>query len=118
VGYLPHAPQPDPIATRLCVHVDPVVRDLGRRVIAASAPGRARVARAVAALGEGWLEAPAERVARALESDAADPTPRHLELELCTGRLAGGPWARWVRRSHEPVERPVMSLAAAERIIR
>lgn len=118
LGYLPSSPQHDPIATRLCVPIPMIVRDAGVRLIADTTPGRARISAVVRSMGEAWVEASADRIARKAREYGTDPTPQQLELELCTGRLASGAWGSWIRGADEGPERPVLSLPAAHRILK
>jgi hypothetical protein len=64
IGYLPHAPQADPIAKPVCVSVPPVVRDLLVRCIPDSPDRLAMLRRA---LGQRVLTAGAAEVAGALD---------------------------------------------------
>jgi hypothetical protein len=118
LGYVPVAPQRDPIGTELCIAVEPIVRDCGLRCVPDS-PGRtARLALALRQLGDKWLRASAGDVVRILDDAPFDDTPQRLTLELCSGRLAGGRWGAWLRGSPEPVERPVLTLPMAYRVLR
>ncbi len=118
VAYLPHQPQQDPIGTRLCVRVDESVRDAGCRATADSQTNTARLIELVTRVGDAWIDTPAASVARGLAEAVPDLAPRHIEMELCTGRLGGGPWTTWQRGSQEPVEREVMTLPLAHSILR
>ncbi|MEQ8769057.1 MAG: DUF115 domain-containing protein [Phycisphaerales bacterium] len=118
VAYLPHQPQQDPIGTRLCVLIDERVRDAGVRAAADSQANVARLVEFVTRVGDAWIDAPAATIARGIAESAADFAPRHVEMELCTGRLGGGPWTTWQRGSQEPIEREVMTLPLAHSILR
>lgn len=118
VAYLPHAPQPDPIGTRLCVRIDEGVRDAGARCTADTEHARERVRSFAESAGDGWIDASAAHIARTLGGARSEQLPRHIELELCTGRLGGGAWTKWRRGASEPVERPVMTLPLAHTILR
>jgi hypothetical protein len=86
LGYIPIAPQGDPIAKPACVQPDPAVRDVLRRCIADSASRRAWIAAALETLGARALTAPAPEVARALSAalrDRPELAPvEHLKVEL------------------------------------
>lgn len=118
LGYVPVRPQADPIATPLCVKVDPSVRDLGLRVIADAAPGRALVSAAMERLGERALDAGAPEVAAALAGVKPFRGARTLVLELCPGRLASGPFGAWKRGGPIPGDRAPVDPNAAYRLIR
>lgn len=123
LGYIPIAPVADPIAKSFCVPVPLGVRDLGRRVIADTPEGFGLVSGAVATLGAGWLEADAGAVAGTIERVAAgaeEVGPRHVTLELNTGRLASGLWAHWLRGTalgEEGPERAAIDLSLALRVV-
>lgn len=120
LGYLPVSPQADPIATPLCVRVEPEVRDLGLRVLADAAPGRALVAAALdrLALTDDAEASDALRTVRALVEAKAWKSPRTLVLELCPGRLASGPFGGWKRGGPVPHERGMLDLKSAHDLIR
>ncbi|MEL6740285.1 MAG: 6-hydroxymethylpterin diphosphokinase MptE-like protein, partial [Planctomycetota bacterium] len=109
LGYLPTTPQSDPIASTMCVRVDPAVRDLGVRCVEDAAPGL---------LDEIDASDDAPTIARKLRGRAAAGLPRELMLEVCTGRLGGGAWGRWLRGGDEPVERTPLTMALAHRVLR
>ncbi|MFT5422880.1 MAG: hypothetical protein ACI89L_000649 [Phycisphaerales bacterium] len=112
LAYIPSAPAGDPIATHACVAVDPIVRDCGRRGIADSSPGIARVAAVLGSIGANWIEADATRIADELRrADHGGTVPQRLELEACTGRLSGALVV-------EPAERPVLTMRNANRVLR
>ncbi|MEM1186038.1 MAG: 6-hydroxymethylpterin diphosphokinase MptE-like protein [Planctomycetota bacterium] len=117
LGYIPVAPVADPIGKGFCLTIPPIARDLGRRVVADTDEGRELIKATIESLGPDWLNADIERVATAAEFSASEPTfPRHLTLELCTGRLASGIWGHW-RRGADDVERRPIDLALALRTI-
>ncbi len=118
LGYVPVRPQADPIATPLCVRVDPCVRDLGLRAIADSTPGRTLVAGAMERLGDRAGDASAAQAARALENARPFRSARTLVLELCPGRLASGDFGAWKRGGPIPGDRWPIDLRAAHRLIR
>lgn len=122
LAYLPVGPQADPIAKAFCVTVPPSVRDAGRRFVGDTPAGRALVGKVRTALGERLAEADAAAVAGAVGSRLAE-SPRQMELELCTGRLAGGLFGQWLRSvaggeaGPDASEGPVMATADAVRLI-
>ncbi|MFI4873204.1 MAG: motility associated factor glycosyltransferase family protein [Phycisphaerales bacterium JB061] len=81
LGYLPVQPSNDPIAGTGCIHVPPIVRDLGERVTLDSRTRRELVTRALK--GQEVLTLSAEEIAGAIaQSDATTDAPEHLTLEL------------------------------------
>lgn len=118
LGYIPLAPMPDPIARPICVTTEPAVRDAQYRFIPDSRVRRAALARALAS-----IEAPecgAVRIAAAVaqhQRTSPPSSPQELVLELCTGRRTSGPRGQWLRGSLDAIERPVMSLAVASRLL-
>ncbi|MEX0876424.1 MAG: 6-hydroxymethylpterin diphosphokinase MptE-like protein [Phycisphaerales bacterium] len=120
VGYIPVAPQSDPIVKGVCVQIDPALRDAGVRVVA-DTPARIGAMRdAYGQLGSGADAASAACVSAFVETYArySKLCPRTLVMETCTGRLAGGEWGVWKRGSIEPVERPVLSMKDAHAMLR
>jgi hypothetical protein len=121
VGFVPTVPQADPIAREFCRGIPTAVRDCGERVIADTPSMRARVASVIARLGSGWVDADSERVIALLAaSKRGGGAVRDVTLELCTGRLGGGVWARRVRGAWggEDADRGVMTPELAERLLR
>ncbi len=118
LGYVPVRPQADPIATLLCVKVDPCVRDLGLRAVADSAPGRALVAHAMERLGDRTADASATEAAHALGTAKPFRSARTLILELCPGRLASADFGAWKRGGPIPGDRAPIDLKAAHKLIR
>lgn len=122
LAYLPVGPQADPIAKAFCVTVPPAVRDAGRRFVGDTPAGRALVENVRTALGDRLGTADAATVAGAAGSRLAE-APRQMELELCTGRLAGGLFGQWLRSvaggeaGPDASEGPVMATADAVRLI-
>ncbi|USN99896.1 MAG: DUF115 domain-containing protein [Phycisphaeraceae bacterium] len=115
LSYLPVAPQADPIAKAFCVPLPHAVRDAGRRFIPDTLEGEALIEGVLEALGDRWISADAGTIVAA--SPAPTPeAPRHLELELCTGRLTSGLFGQWLRGAGG-AERPVLAVDAASRII-
>lgn len=115
LSYLPVAPQADPIAKAFCAPVDHLVRDAGRRYVPDTPEGGAFVAGVLDVLGDGLASADAGRVVSASRGRTPE-APRHLELEICTGRLAGGLFGQWLRGS-DAAERPVLAADAATRVL-
>ena len=121
LGYVPVSPQSDPITRPSCVTTPPVVRDAQFRFIPDASPRRSALLRAAAALGEAGLDVPAEELCRVIcdqQRAVLSPAPQELMLELCSGRRTGGLRAVWMDGAVEAVERPVMSLVAADRLLR
>lgn len=121
LSYVPKGPQSDPIASPLCVGIDPRVRDAGVRVVADSSARRRAIAEVYETLGERADSAdPVEIVdvyARSL-ARAQRRGPGRLILELCTGRLSSGYWGRVHHRAMELDERPNITLASARDVLR
>jgi hypothetical protein len=121
LGYIPIAPQMDPIGRPMCVAVPAAVRNLLRRCIPDSGPLRAELARALTPLGESVMSAAAVTIAGVLaEGRTAGALPQHLAMELCTGRRTSGLRARWELGAAgvEAVERTVMVPGLADKILR
>lgn len=76
LGYLPAAPQADPIAKPACISVSAGIRDLGLRLIADGDEFYERVMPRLARGAEALVDMEGEEVARALQSQ---PVPRHLQ---------------------------------------
>jgi hypothetical protein len=120
LGYAPMAPASDPIALPVCIKTSAAVRDAQFRFIPDSEPRRAALVRALAPLGADVLGAVAERIVGSiLPMQLAPPEgpPQELLMELCTGRRTSGARSRWVRGAADPIERRVMPLELAERIL-
>lgn len=119
LSYIPAAPQSDPIVKAMCVQIDPALRDAGVRVIA-DTPARVWAMRqAYASLGDAVDAGALACVGAFVEAyrRAGRVCPRTVVLETCTGRLLGGDWGLWKRRSVELAERPVLSLGDAHRVL-
>ncbi|MCA9271886.1 MAG: motility associated factor glycosyltransferase family protein [Phycisphaerales bacterium] len=81
LGYLPVQPSSDPIAGTGCIHVPPIVRDLGERVTLDSCTRRELVSRAIRDCDA--LKLSAEGIAKAISKATYTPSaPEHLTLEL------------------------------------
>jgi hypothetical protein len=70
LGYIPIAPQADPIAKGVCVRVDPALRDVGWAMRAGGRASRGIMERVLARVGE---HASTLELARAWRAAAADP---------------------------------------------
>ncbi len=119
--YLPPAPRHDPITSGHCVAVPDAFRDALVRCIPDSAARRRAIAEAMLDVdGDASVANSLELVALLGEQHRryAGPTPRHLMLELCTGRRAGGRRAMWIAGSDEPAERLPIDPALAARLVR
>lgn len=94
LGYIPVAPQGDPIASPLCVGIDPFVRDAGVRVVADSTTRVQAMAAAYQGLGDSAMTAGASVLIRAFTNELAkrQAAPSRIELELTTSRAAQGIW--------------------------
>jgi len=120
VGYVPVAPQLDPIGKAFCVGISPLVRDLGVRCIPDSEPRRKLLEAALAPLGPRFLEAGADELAALIAArnlGHAPALPQQVTIELCTGRLTSGRRSEWTRGFGEMIERPLMTQALLERIL-
>jgi hypothetical protein len=121
LSYVPRGPQSDPIASPLCVGIDPRVRDASVRVIADSNARRRAFAEVYESLGDRVHTARAVEIVDEYDR-AISRTQRHgpgrLVLELCTGRLTSGFWGRAHHRAMELDERPNITLASARDAIR
>ncbi len=113
VGYLPIAPQGDPIAKPVCVQTPVALRSLGVRAIPDSEARRKQIGAALAPLGEVALDIGLDELTLALShlSMSTPELPANITLELCSGRLLGGAWGAQLRGSAEPVEREMLSIA-------
>jgi hypothetical protein len=120
LGYVPVAPQLDPIGKSVCVGIPPAVRDLNLRCIPDAEPRRRLLEGAMSALGTRILEAGAAEIAALLAARAmghAPSLPQQLTIELCTGRLTSGRRSEWSRGFGEMIERPLMTGSLLERIL-
>ncbi len=119
VGYLPIAPQGDPIAKPVCVQIPAPLRSLGVRAIPDSDARRRHIAAALAPFGGGALDVGLDELTRALAvlPLATPELPEHVTLELCSGRLLGGEWGAQLRGSAEPIEREMLPIAAIHTLL-
>ncbi|MDF1809650.1 MAG: DUF115 domain-containing protein [Phycisphaerales bacterium] len=118
VGYVPIAPQFDPIGKGVCIEIDHELRDAGVRVIADSTIRCAAMKDAYDNLNSDHNTHQADSLICVRAYCIAHRKlnricPRTVVLETCTGRLASGDWGIWKRNSIEPIERPVLSIADA-----
>ena len=118
LGYLPIAPQADPIVKPCCVTVPPIVRDVCFRCIPDSGP---RVRTLVRAIGSLECDEPsAEQIASVLSERELAGTaslPQLVTIELCTGRRTGGSRSQWWWNRGEAPERSPMDPAMAQRVL-
>jgi len=97
LGYIPIGPQGDPIASPLCIGVDPVVRDAGVRVVADSTIRVQAMAAAYSGLGEFAMTADSSVLIKAFANELntrQQTAPVRIEIELTTKRNAAGLWAK------------------------
>jgi hypothetical protein len=119
LGYIPIAPQSDPIAKTCCIPVDPLLRDLPGRAILDLPASRHALLPILASLGADATRASTTDLVRALAErfEVAPAGPQHLTLELCTGRLTSGLRNAWLRGRDDVAERPPIQTHAALSII-
>lgn len=97
LSYIPIGPQGDPIASPLCVDVDPLLRDAGVRVIADSTTRFQAMAAAYRGLGELAMTADSTILIKAFANELNARqlnAPSRIELELTTQRHATGLWGK------------------------
>lgn len=121
IGYIPVAPQADPIAKTMCVQIDPALRDAGVRAIVDTHDRVCALSKVFEQLETDPLHADSalclERFASAIEKQ--DRTaPAEIHLELCTGRLSNGPFGQWKRGGIDAGERSVLTLARAHTLLK
>ncbi len=121
VGYIPIAPQSDPVAKTMCVQIKPALRDAGVRAIPDSASRFGALKKAYERTGEDPIDGDSSilltEFAR-VDAKRDRQFPSTVHLEICTGRLSNGPWGRWKRSTNDSCERPVLSIANAHRLLR
>lgn len=122
LGYVPVAPQSDPIAKGFCVPVSPAIRDAGVRFIPDARPRRRAIRKIVEHLGADWADATAGEIVRAWAEVVPDgvEVPQQITLELCGGRIGGGLWAQRLREAwdgHAEPDRPSMPVSMARTVI-
>tara|TARA_R110000868_G_scaffold119469_2_gene316788 strand:- start:67778 stop:71431 length:3654 start_codon:yes stop_codon:yes gene_type:complete len=94
-SYIPVGPQGDPIASPLCVGVDPVIRDAGVRVVADSVIRMQAMSAAYAGLGNFAMDADASVLVQAFADELAKRearAPKRIQIELTTRRNTSGIW--------------------------
>lgn len=104
LSYIPVAPQGDPIASPLCVSVDPLVRDAGVRAIADSTIRVQSMAAAYRGLGDYAMSADATVLLKAYKAELeqrSTKAPSRIHLELTNETTLGGHWSELVG-SHAP----------------
>lgn len=112
LGYVPYAPQADPIAKPMCVHVQPAVRDTAMRCIPDTVLTQDAIRRVLQEVDP--LQADAAAVVEALARHGSmPPAPQHVELELSTRSRGKGRWCAWVEQAY-PACSPEM--ASAEQV--
>lgn len=115
LGYVPFAPQSDPIARPMCVQIPPSVRDLAMRCIFDTPHARAQITQAVHAMDP--IHADASALADALRHNRLRPVlPEHVILEL-SARPRGGLWGGWLGQGRSMEEPALMPTEAALSII-
>ena len=99
MSYVPFAPQADPIAKPMCVHVPPAVRDLGVRCIPDSALARGPIERVLR--GVDPVHSDANVVVTAMSRGVENETaPQHIEIELSAHSRGTGHWCAWVEQAY------------------
>jgi hypothetical protein len=117
ISYIPTAPQSDPIVRAVCEQISPELRDAGLRAIADSHERIGSMSRAFAALSDP-ISADGIECLQSLREQTKVQGPSTLVLETCSGRLIGGDWGIWRRRSRESVERAPLGIPDAHRMMR
>ena len=103
-SYVPIGPQGDPIASPLCVGVDPSIRDAGVRVVADSVIRIQAMSAAYAGLGSFAMNADASVLVRAFADELSkreSRAPKRIQIELTTTRNTSGIWRAMQRASSE-----------------
>lgn len=117
LGYLPIRPKADAIASPVCVHVDPAVRDAGLRLIADTRSGMDLLSSAAARMGAGFWSADAKRVVESARSCGVPTAAREAVIELTTERVLEGARRRWAWGGTEQPSRGPMTLERLERTL-
>lgn len=86
LGYIPVAPQPDPIAKPTCIPASAAARDLGVRLIADSRARARQIEDVMRTLGPDALATPAGRIAEAWRELRPGPSHRHAVMDLTIAR--------------------------------
>lgn len=91
LGYFPAAPQVDQIAKPACVGVEPLVRDAQLRFVADRSDRVQLLASIARRLGDRWMSASAEEVARIGRevATAVAPNPDSVHIQLSAQRVGG-----------------------------
>jgi len=91
LGYIPTAPQADPIAKPVCITSEPMVRDLLFRCIPDSEDTGELLVRALSPLGAGVVTATAVQIAAAVSAALHDDAGPHPQVvTLCLDQASGG----------------------------
>lgn len=96
LSYIPVGPQGDPIASPLCVGIDPLFRDAGVRMIADSTIRIQAMAAAYKGLGNDGVKTNAAILLKAFVNELnirQHNAPARIQLELTTTRIQTGLWA-------------------------
>ncbi|MCA9300086.1 MAG: hypothetical protein KDA28_13530, partial [Phycisphaerales bacterium] len=115
LGYVPIAPQADPITRENCVRADAVLRNVRTRFVADTTSSMQHLRQALSPLEHEVLDADATTIA-ALVGDQP-PLPQDVCLEICTGRMTSGLMGALRLRGSDSVERSPMSDSLAHRIL-
>jgi len=94
-SYIPIGPQGDPIASPLCVGVDPTIRDAGVRVVADSPSRTQAMSTLLNGLGSSIETIDAQALINGYTTELNQLetiAPRRIELELTSTRNTGGLW--------------------------
>ncbi len=120
IGYIPIAPQADPVAKTMCVQIDPALRDAGVRAIADSTHRVLAMRSAYEQTNQDPIEADTTRCLAAFGDAVARfdrSSPSIVHLEVCSGRLSNGLWGPLKRGGHDQCERPVLTIAKAHSLL-
>ncbi len=101
LSYIPIGPQGDPIASPLCVGVDPLIRDAGVRVVADSPMRVQSMIAAYQGLGDFAMAADTSVLLRAFVNELdkrQQAAPSRIEIELTTKSQTQGEWASMQQR--------------------
>lgn len=96
LSYIPIAPQGDPIASPLCVSIDPAIRDAGVRVVADSTVRAQAMAAAYRGMGEYAMDSNSAVLIKAFNhelEERLERLPSRVQIELTSERNAQGLWA-------------------------
>ncbi|MCA9303481.1 MAG: DUF115 domain-containing protein [Phycisphaerales bacterium] len=121
IGYIPFAPQADPIAKAMCVQISTALRDAGVRAIADTTDRVLALAGVYEQLGTNPIDADTTASVALFSRVCAKndrSVPAEVHLELCSGRLSNGPFGQWKRGGSESSDRAVLTLARAHGLLR